>query len=97
MLATVKDLKAIAKAGLNFEGNDAKRLHKDLSETLTVKGEGEFNSTATAKGNIKVESDGSGLVVKLSDKLQNLTSVETTKSDQGRSAALVVSRGDGEQ
>ncbi|OZN24086.1 hypothetical protein CFY87_10810, partial [Actinobacillus seminis] len=88
-VATVNDLKAIAKAGLNFEGNDAKRLHKDLSETLTVKGEGEFNSTATAKGNIKVESDGSGLVVKLSDKLQNLTSVETKKDDQGRSAALL--------
>lgn len=88
-VATVNDLKAIAKTGLNFEGNDAKRLHKDLSETLTVKGEGEFNSTKTAKGNIKVESDGSGLVVKFSDKLQNLTWWETKKDDQGRSAALL--------
>uniref|UniRef100_Q0I566 Autotransporter adhesin n=1 Tax=Histophilus somni (strain 129Pt) TaxID=205914 RepID=Q0I566_HISS1 len=88
-VATIKDVKALAKAGLSFEGNDGKRLHKDLSETLTIKGEGEFNSTETAKGNIKVEANGSGLEVKLSDKLQNLTSVETKKDSDGRSATLL--------
>uniref|UniRef100_Q0I3Z2 Uncharacterized protein n=1 Tax=Histophilus somni (strain 129Pt) TaxID=205914 RepID=Q0I3Z2_HISS1 len=98
-VVTVKDLKAVAKAGLNFEGNDGKRAHKDLSETLAIKGEenasgDKFNSNHTASGNIKVEmaQDGKGLEVKLSDQLKNLTSVETKKDDQGRSTALL-SRG----
>ncbi|WP_249963704.1 YadA-like family protein [Histophilus somni] len=85
-VATVKDLKAVAKAGLNFEGNDGKlkRVHKDLSETLAIKGEenasdDKFNSDRTAAGNIKVEmaQDGKGLEVKLSDQLKNMTSFET--------------------
>ncbi|THA44659.1 hypothetical protein E5429_05040 [Histophilus somni] len=98
-VATIKDVKALAKAGLSFEGNDGKRLHKDLSETLAIKGEenasgDKFNSDHTAAGNIKVEmaQDGKGLEVKLSDQLKNLTSVETKKDDQGRSTTLL-SRG----
>ncbi|WWO73634.1 YadA-like family protein [Histophilus somni] len=98
-VATIKDVKALAKAGLSFEGNDGKRLHKDLSETLAIKGEenasgDKFNSNHTAAGNIKVEmaQDGKGLEVKLSDQLKNLTSVETKKDDQGRSTTLL-SRG----
>ncbi|WP_195836293.1 YadA-like family protein [Campylobacter portucalensis] len=83
-VVTVKDLKAVAKAGLNFEGNDAKRVHKNLSETLAIKGEEDtssikFNSDTTATGNIKVEmsKDGKGLDIKLSDKLKNMASFET--------------------
>ncbi|WP_249961243.1 YadA-like family protein [Histophilus somni] len=91
-VVTVKDLKVVAKAGLNFEGNDGKRVHKDLSETLAIKGEenasgDKFNSNHTASGNIKVEmaQDGKGLEVKLSDQLKNMTSFETREVDGKKS------------
>ncbi|MFZ7174151.1 YadA-like family protein [[Pasteurella] aerogenes] len=77
--ATVADLQAVARAGLNVVGNDGLTVHKHLGETLSITGEGEFNSDTSAAGNIKVElaQDGQGLSVKLSDKLQGMTSVET--------------------
>ncbi|WP_249963676.1 YadA C-terminal domain-containing protein, partial [Histophilus somni] len=85
-VANIGDLQAVARAGLNFEGNDGKRVHKDLSETLAIKGEenasgDKFNSNHTAAGNIKVEmaQDGNGLEVKLSDQLKNMTSFETSE------------------
>ncbi|SUB34685.1 autotransporter adhesin [[Pasteurella] mairii] len=78
-VATVADLQAVARAGLNVVGNDGLTVHKHLGETLSITGEGEFNSDTSAAGNIKVElaQDGQGLSVKLSDKLQGMTSVET--------------------
>ncbi|OZN24036.1 hypothetical protein CFY87_11300, partial [Actinobacillus seminis] len=77
--ATVADLQAVARAGLNVVGNDGLTVHKHLGETLSITGEGEFNSNTSAAGNINVElaQDGQGLSVKLSDKLQGMTSVET--------------------
>ncbi|MFD0965601.1 YadA-like family protein [Seminibacterium arietis] len=88
-VATVGDLQAVAKAGLNFTGNDDVKVHKNIGESVSIKGEGEFNSEATAKGNIKVEAsqDGQGLEVKLSDRLQNMTSFETREVD-GKKAVL---------
>ncbi|TDF37845.1 hypothetical protein E1290_07530 [Histophilus somni] len=103
-VATVGDLQAVAKSGLKFKGNDGVELRKQLSETLEIKGEGEFNSDRTATGNIKVEmsQDGKGLEVKLSDQLKNMTSFETREVD-GRKSTLnsnglkVVSQKDGEK
>lgn len=89
---------------MKFKGNDGAELRKQLSETLEIKGEGEFNCDRTAIGNIKVEmsQDGKGLEVKLSDQLKNMTSFETREVD-GRKSTLnsnglkVVSQKDGEK
>ncbi|MFY1027600.1 YadA-like family protein, partial [Actinobacillus seminis] len=88
-VATIGDLQAVARAGLNFEGNDGIAVHQNVGETLTLKGEGEFNSDNSAAGNIKVEmaKDGRGLEVKLSDTLKNMTSFETREID-GKTSRL---------
>ncbi|WP_236757432.1 YadA C-terminal domain-containing protein, partial [Actinobacillus seminis] len=85
--ANIGDLQAVARAGLNFEGNDGVPVHKNLGEKLTIKGEGEFNSATTAAGNIKVEASETGLEVKLSDTLKNMTSFETREVD-GKTSRL---------
>ncbi|QQF91936.1 YadA-like family protein [Histophilus somni] len=85
-VATIADVQAVAKSGLKFKGNDGVEVRKQLSETLAIKGEGDtFNSNLTAAGNIKVETDGKGLVVKLSDQLKNMTSFETREVDGKKS------------
>ncbi|TFI32335.1 YadA C-terminal domain-containing protein, partial [Histophilus somni] len=88
-VATVGDLQAVARAGLNFVGNDDVTVHKNVGETLSITGEGTFNSDRTATGNIKVEmaQDGKGLEVKLSDQLKNMTSFETREVN-GKKARL---------
>ncbi|WP_249963457.1 YadA-like family protein [Histophilus somni] len=87
-VATVGDLQAVARAGINFEGNDGVVVHKNVGETLTIKGEGTFNSDNTAAGNIKVTASDSGLEVKLSDTLQNMTSFETKETPKGNKSRL---------
>ncbi|WP_249961558.1 YadA-like family protein [Histophilus somni] len=88
-VATVGDLQAVARAGLNFVGNDDVTVHKNVGETLSITGEGTFNSDRTASDNIKVEmsQDGKGLEVKLSDQLKNMTSFETREVN-GKKARL---------
>nr|WP_283776919.1 YadA-like family protein [Histophilus somni] len=86
--ANLQDLKALGQAGLFFEGNDGVLVHKNLGEKLTIKGEGEFNSDNTAAGNIKVTASDSGLEVKLSDTLKNMTSFETKKTADGNKSRL---------
>ncbi|MFY1027995.1 YadA-like family protein [Actinobacillus seminis] len=87
-VATVGDLQAVARTGLNFAGNDGVPVHKNLGEKLTIKGEGEFNSATTAAGNIKVDASATGLEVKLSDKLKNMTSFETKETAEGNKSRL---------
>ncbi|WP_075321876.1 YadA-like family protein [Histophilus somni] len=86
--ANLQDLQALGQAGLNFEGNDGVPVHKNLGEKLTIKGEGEFNSVTTAAGNIKVDASETGLEVKLSDKLKNMTSFETKETAEGNKSRL---------
>ncbi|TFI33950.1 YadA-like family protein, partial [Histophilus somni] len=86
--ANLQDLQALGQAGLNFEGNDGVPVHKNLGEKLTIKGEGEFNSMTTAAGNIKVDASETGLEVKLSDTLKNMTSFETKESAEGNKSRL---------
>ncbi|WP_178384435.1 YadA-like family protein, partial [Histophilus somni] len=86
--ANLQDVKALGQAGLNFEGNDGVLVHKNLGEKLTIKGEGEFNSATTAAGNIKVDASETGLEVKLSDKLKNMTSFETKETAEGNKSRL---------
>ncbi|WP_249963221.1 YadA-like family protein [Histophilus somni] len=87
-VATVGDLQAVARAGINFEGNDGVPVHKNLGEKLTIKGEGEFNSATTAAGNIKVTASDSGMEMKLSDTLKNMTSFETKETAEGNKSRL---------
>lgn len=61
-------------------------IRTPLSGTLAIKAEegtngNKFNSDRTAEGNIKVEmsQDGTGLEVKLSDQLKNMTSLRHVK------------------
>ncbi|WP_249961356.1 YadA-like family protein [Histophilus somni] len=86
--ANIGDLQAVARAGLNFEGNDGVPVHKNLGEKLTIKGEGTFNSDNTAAGNIKVTASDSGMEVKLSDTLKNMTSFETKETAEGNKSRL---------
>ncbi|MFB6348251.1 YadA-like family protein [Moraxella sp. ZJ142] len=69
--------------GLNFQGNDGVEIHKDLGQTLTVKG-GVANATTTpvSAKNTYVESNGKELIVKIADRPEftgmNLTNGTST-------------------
>ena len=85
---TLQDLQTVAKAGLNFQGNDEVNINRSLSQTLTIKGEGVAKSASgstflSAPGNIDVvaNSDTNGLVVKLNKNLSNITSISSGAAD----------------
>ncbi|WP_180371206.1 YadA C-terminal domain-containing protein, partial [Streptobacillus notomytis] len=86
-VATGTDLKALAKAGINFSGNTGagEEVHRNLGEKVIIKGEGTDNKDdfTSASGNIQVSSEknSSTLTVKLSDKLKEMTSFETKELD----------------
>ncbi|RRD87878.1 hypothetical protein EII21_11505, partial [Conchiformibius steedae] len=61
--ATVQHLTA---KGLNFKGNDGQDIHKDLGETLTIKGGRDSNVGVSAK-NTYVSKVGDDLVVQFAD------------------------------
>ncbi|WGE47873.1 YadA-like family protein [Actinobacillus equuli] len=58
--------------GLNFIGNQGDKVAKKLNETLTIKGT-LANAAAANSENVRVDSDGKELVVKLAQNLANLT------------------------
>ena len=68
-------------AGMNFVGDDTASVHRNLGDTLTVKGANNFTpaADATAGVNIRVEkdptTDANGLVVKLADTLTNMKGI----------------------
>ncbi|MDO9782044.1 YadA-like family protein [Glaesserella parasuis] len=77
-VATVKDLQAIAQAGLDFTGNNtATTVHRPLGTKLTVEGEGKWNGKDSAANNLYVEAQEADnkLVVKMNKDLTNLNSV----------------------
>ncbi|HFP3803477.1 TPA: hemagglutinin, partial [Escherichia coli] len=63
-LATMND-------GLSFEGDDGKVIHKKLNEKLTIKGGAEKNAEVT-DGNIRVDNDNGGLLVRMTRNLRDL-------------------------
>ncbi|EFM6891755.1 hemagglutinin, partial [Escherichia coli] len=65
-LATMND-------GLSFEGDDGKVIHKKLNEKLTIKGGAEKNAEVT-DGNIRVDNDNGGLLVRMTRNLRDLAS-----------------------
>ncbi|EMS7654987.1 hemagglutinin, partial [Escherichia coli] len=81
-LATMND-------GLSFEGDDGKIIHKKLNEKLTIKGGAEKNAEVT-DGNIRVDNDNGGLLVRMTRNLRDLASAVfgtggqiTTVNDKG--------------
>ncbi|MFK5155323.1 ESPR-type extended signal peptide-containing protein, partial [Glaesserella parasuis] len=77
-VATVKDLQAIAQAGLDLTGNNADTtVHRPLGTKLTVEGEGKWDGKASAANNLYVEAQEADnkLVVKMNKDLTNLNSV----------------------
>ncbi|WJS88182.1 YadA-like family protein [Glaesserella parasuis] len=77
-VATVKDLQAIAQAGLDLTGNNADTtVHRPLGTKLTVEGEGKWNGKDSAANNLYVEAQEADnkLVVKMRNDLKNLNSV----------------------
>ncbi|MDP0367144.1 YadA-like family protein [Glaesserella parasuis] len=77
-VATVKDLQAIAQAGLDFTGNNIDTtVHRPLGTKLTVEGEGKWNGKDSAANNLYVEAQEADnkLVVKMNKDLTNLNSV----------------------
>lgn len=65
-LATMND-------GFSFEGDDGKVIHKKLNEKLTIKGGAEKNAEVT-DGNIRVDNDKGGLLVRMTRNLRDLAS-----------------------
>ena len=86
--ATVKDLQALAQAGLDFTGNNSDiTVHRPLGTKLTVVGERDDNKTSytadeSAKNNLIVEADSTNnkLTVKMANELKNLKSIEASDS-----------------
>ena len=79
-VANVGDLKTLALAGLDFEGNDELGVHKNLGQKLAIKGEGVDKAAATkpfasASGNINVKKNGDGLEIQLAKDLTNMDSI----------------------
>ena len=66
----------LTKKGLNFKGDDATSIHKDLGETLDVVG-GTSDKAKLSDNNIGVVSENGKLNVKLAKDLTGLNSVTT--------------------
>ena len=64
--STTPEEVATMNDGLNFAGNSGPVVSKKLNETLTVKG-GLANTADASSSNIRVDSEGGALVVKLAD------------------------------
>ncbi|WP_081256458.1 YadA-like family protein, partial [Streptobacillus moniliformis] len=94
-VATGTDVLALAMAGINFSGNEGSgdKIHRNLGEQVTIKGEGTDNKDnfTSASGNIQVSSDKAKgeLTVKLSDKLTNMASFETKELDDNGNKSKV--------
>ena len=62
--------------GLDFTGNDTTaKVHRNLGETLTIKGADNFTRTDTETNNIKVVKNNNDLDVKLAKNLGNIQSI----------------------
>ncbi|EHJ5206101.1 YadA-like family protein [Escherichia coli] len=57
--------------GLSFVGDDGKVIHKKLNEKLTIKGGAENNAEVT-DGNIRVDNDNGGFLVRMTRNLRDL-------------------------
>ena len=82
---------AATTKGLNFTGDDTTdngKVHRDLGETLTIKG-GENFTRGTSENNIKVVKNNNDLDVKLAENLGNIKEISGDGSND-----LVIKNGD---
>ena len=83
---------ALANKGLDFTGNDttdAGKVHRNLGETLTIKGADNFTRTDAETNNIKVVKNNNDLDVKLAENLGNIKEIAGNGKDN-----LVIKNGD---
>ena len=83
---------ALANKGLDFTGNDttdAGKVHRNLGETLTIKGADNFTRTDAETNNIKVVKNNNDLDVKLAENLGNIKEIAGNGKDD-----LVIKNGD---
>ena len=85
----------LANKGLDFTGNDTTaKVHRNLGETLTIKGAENFTRTATETNNIKVVKTGNDLDVKLAENLGNIKSISNT-TGEGKPGSTITLGADG--
>ena len=87
----------LATKGLDFTGNDttdAGKVHRNLGETLTIKGAENFTRTATETNNIKVVKTDNDLDVKLAENLGNIKSISNT-TGEGKPGSTITLGADG--
>ncbi|MBS6963384.1 ESPR-type extended signal peptide-containing protein [Veillonella sp.] len=81
-----KNTQDLTKKGLNFKGDSGEVIHKDLGQTLELKG-GEADASNLSNGNIGVVNENGNLNVKLAKNLKGLDSV-TVGSDPNKQVVL---------
>ena len=81
-----KNTEDLTKKGLNFKGDSGEAIHKDLGQTLELKG-GEADASKLSNGNIGVVNENGNLNVKLTKNLKGLDSV-TVGSDPNKQVVL---------
>ena len=85
----------LANKGLDFTGNDTTaKVHRNLGETLTIKGADNFTRTATETNNIKVVKTDNDLDVKLAENLGNIKSISNT-TGEGKPGSTITLGADG--
>ena len=85
----------LANKGLDFTGNDTTaKVHRNLGETLTIKGAENFTRTATETNNIKVVKTDNDLNVKLAENLGNIKSISNT-TGEGKPGSTITLGADG--
>ena len=86
---------ALTTKGLDFTGNDTTaKVHRNLGETLTIKGAENFTRTATEINNIKVVKTDNDLDVKLAENLGNIKSISNT-TREGKPGSTITLGADG--
>ena len=80
----------LANKGLDFTGNDTTaKVHRNLGETLTIKGADNFTRAVAETNNIKVVKTDNDLDVKLAENLGNIKEIAGNGKDD-----LVIKNGD---
>ena len=82
----------LGNKGLDFTGNDTTdvgKVHRNLGETLTIKGADNFTRTDAETNNIKVVKNNNDLDVKLAENLGNIKEIAGNGKDN-----LVIKNGD---
>lgn len=91
--ATKKDLKDLEKKGLIFMGNDGTSIHRNLGQTLRIKGEGltqeQSKNFSSAKGNINVRYKGKSILeIQLAKELKHIESISNGGDTKGTKITL---------